>query len=334
VWAVPLGLWSIAPGASVHSAALNWLDIVKSNELLGRSESGDPVSSVAAACSASVTRSGSGRPRPAAGEVDSAEIGGVDPVLSTRDGYAATSGTARQRRSSVVHQAVHQEWSWGRLGGTVLSVSEQELLGALRRGDEQAFITLVDTHGASMLRLARVYVRDRAVAEEVVQEAWLGVLRGLERFEGRSSLRTWLLRIVANLARTRAVREARSIPFSALAGAELDAEGPSVPPERFRGPQDRWAGHWATPPEPWNRPEHELLSAETRAQIVVAIDALPERQRRVITLRDVEGCSAAEVCNVLELSETNQRVLLHRARTKVRQALDDYLTTSQHQASR
>jgi RNA polymerase sigma-70 factor (ECF subfamily) len=221
----------------------------------------------------------------------------------------------------------------GTLGGTVLSVNELELLGALRRGDEQAFITLVDTHGASMLRLASVYVRDRAVAEEVVQEAWLGVLRGLERFEGRSSLRTWLLHIIANLARTRAVREARSIPFSALAGAELDAEGPSVPPERFRGPQDRWAGHWATPPEPWNRPEHELLSAETRAQIVVAIDALPERQRQVITLRDVEGCSAAEVCNVLELSETNQRVLLHRARTKVRQALDDYLTTSEHQQS-
>ena len=212
-------------------------------------------------------------------------------------------------------------------------MSELELLGALRRGDEQAFIALVDRHGAGMLRLARVYVRDQAVAEEVVQEAWLGVLRGIDRFEGRSSLGTWLYRIVANLARTKAVREARSIPFSALAGAEFDEEGPSVPPERFRGPDDRWAGHWAIPPEPWNRPEHELLSAETRAQLGAAIDTLPEKQRRVITLRDVEGCSAAEVCNVLELSETNQRVLLHRARTKVRQALDDYLTTSEHQES-
>jgi len=210
---------------------------------------------------------------------------------------------------------------------------DQALLERLKAGDEDAFMALVDKYGPLMLRIALTHVRTRAVAEEVVQEAWLGVLRGIQRFEGRSSLRTWLLRIVANLARTRAVREARSIPFSALAGAELDAEGPSVPPERFRGPQDRWAGHWATPPEPWNRPEHELLSAETRAQIVVAIDALPERQRRVITLRDVEGCSAAEVCNVLELSETNQRVLLHRARTKVRQALDDYLTTSEHQQS-
>lgn len=207
-------------------------------------------------------------------------------------------------------------------------MSELELLVALRRGDEQAFTALVDRHGASMLRLARVYVRDRAVAEEVVQEAWLGVLRGMERFEGRSSLRTWLHRIVANLAKTRAVREARSVPFSALAGADAEEEGPSVPPERFRGPDDRWAGHWATPPEQWGRPEHELLSAETRARIMAAIDALPAMQRRVITLRDVEGWSAVEVCNVLELSETHQRVLLHRARTKVRQALDDYLTRS------
>jgi RNA polymerase sigma-70 factor (ECF subfamily) len=187
---------------------------------------------------------------------------------------------------------------------------------------------LVDRHGASMFRLARVYVRDRAVAEEVVQEAWIGVLRGIERFEGRSSLRTWLHRIVANLAKTRAVREARSVPFSALASADVQEEGPSVPAERFRGPDDRWAGHWATPPEQWGRPEHKLLSAETRARIMAAIEGLPQTQRRVITLRDVEGWSAAEVCNVLELSETHQRVLLHRARTKVRQALDDYLTGS------
>ena len=219
------------------------------------------------------------------------------------------------------------------VAASVASRDDARLVAALRAGDEQAFAVLVRRYGGLMLRVARLYVPSRAVAEEVVQEAWLGVLRGLERFEGRSSLRTWLLHIVANLARTRAVREARSIPFSALAGAELEAEGPSVPPERFRGPQDRWAGHWTTLPEPWNRPEHELLSAETRAQIVLAIDALPEQQRRVITLRDVEGCSAAEVCNVLELSETNQRVLLHRARTKVRQALDDYLTTSEHQKS-
>jgi RNA polymerase sigma-70 factor (ECF subfamily) len=200
-------------------------------------------------------------------------------------------------------------------------VDEREQLAALRAGDERAFAALVDEHGAAMLRVARLYVRDRAAAEEAVQEAWLGVLKGIERFEGRSSLRTWLLRIVANVARTKGVRESRSVPFSALGD-----EGPSVPEERFRGAEDRWAGHWASPPEEWARPEQELLSAETRAQVVAAIDALPDTQRQVISLRDVEGWSADEVCNVLGLSETNQRVLLHRARTKVRAALDGYLT--------
>jgi len=204
---------------------------------------------------------------------------------------------------------------------TVPSVDERELLASLRAGDERAFATLVDRHGAAMLRVARLYVRDRAAAEEAVQEAWLGVLRGIERFEGRSSLRTWLLRIVANVARTKGVREARSVPFSALGD-----DGPSVPEERFRGPDDRWAGHWASPPQDWGRPEQELLSAETRGQLAEAIDALPDAQRRVISLRDVQGWSADEVCNVLGLSETNQRVLLHRARTKVRAALDEYLT--------
>src|SRR6266498_6042779 len=202
---------------------------------------------------------------------------------------------------------------------------ELSLVEALRAGDEAAFMALVDRYGPSMLRLAMVYVRNRSVAEEVVQETWLGVLRGIDRFEGRSSLRTWLFRIVTNLAKTRGVRESRSVPFSALVGEEVEDAGPSVPPERFRGPEDRWWGHWASPPEEWGRPEHELLSAETRAVIDRAIDALPDVQRQVITLRDVEGWSSDEVCNALDLSETNQRVLLHRARTKVRHALDDYL---------
>jgi RNA polymerase sigma-70 factor (ECF subfamily) len=200
-------------------------------------------------------------------------------------------------------------------------VDEREQLAALRAGDERAFAALVDEHGAAMLRVAGLYVRDRAAAEEAVQEAWLGVLKGIERFEGRASLRTWLLRIVANVARTKGVREARSVPFSALGD-----EGPSVPEERFRGTESRWAGHWASPPAEWARPEQELLSAETRSQVAAAIDALPESQRQVISLRDVEGWSADEVCNVLGLSETNQRVLLHRGRTKVRAALDEYLT--------
>jgi RNA polymerase sigma-70 factor (ECF subfamily) len=201
------------------------------------------------------------------------------------------------------------------------SVDERELLESLRRGDERAFATLVDRHGAAMHRHARLFVRDQGVAEEVVQEAWLAVVRGIERFRGRSSIRTWLFSIVANIARTRGAREARSVPFSAFAD-----EGASVPPERFVGPGDRWEGHWATPPEAWGQPERELVSAETRALVAAAIADLPESQRQVISLRDVEGWSAEEVCNVLELSETNQRVLLHRARSKVRRALDEYLT--------
>jgi RNA polymerase sigma-70 factor (ECF subfamily) len=206
---------------------------------------------------------------------------------------------------------------------TLSSAGEIELVQSLRDGDERAFAEVVDQHGAAMLRVARLYVRDRAVAEEVVQEAWLGVLRGVDRFEGRSSLRTWLFRIVANVAKTRAIREARSVPLSALAG--LEDEGPSVDPARFRGPEDRWVGHWATPPEDWSRPEERLLTQETRDVIARAVEALPDGQRRVISLRDIEGWTAEEVCNVLEISETNQRVLLHRARTKVRRALDDYL---------
>jgi RNA polymerase sigma-70 factor (ECF subfamily) len=176
-----------------------------------------------------------------------------------------------------------------------------------------------------MLRLALTYVRTRAVAEEVVQEAWLGVLNGLDRFEGRASLKTWIFRILTNVAKTRAVREARTVPFSALAEAETE-EGPSVDPDRFFGPGHRWAGHWAAYPERWEKvPERRLVSDETRRLIADAIAGLPPAQRQVISLRDVEGWSSDEVCNALELSETNQRVLLHRARSKVRQALEEYL---------
>jgi RNA polymerase sigma-70 factor, ECF subfamily len=206
------------------------------------------------------------------------------------------------------------------------SRSELEVVEALRRGDERVFVELVDRYGAAMLRLARVYERDRAACEEIVQDAWLGVLRGIGGFEGRSSLRTWMFRIVANVAKSRAVREARSVPFSALSEIAADEHGPSVEHERFRGPEDRWAGHWSSVPREWNRPDHELLSGETRAHIAAAIDGLPMGQRLVITLRDVEGWSAGDVGALLELSEVNQRVLLHRARTKVRHAIDRYFT--------
>jgi RNA polymerase sigma-70 factor (ECF subfamily) len=200
------------------------------------------------------------------------------------------------------------------------------LVEALRRGDERAFGEVVDRHGAAMFRLARAYERDMAVSQEIVQDAWLAVLRGIERFEGRSSLQTWLLRIVANIARTRAVREARSVPFSALLSDSADKSGRSVSPDRFLGPASRWAGHWSSPPDEWNRPERELLSRETRGQIADAIERLPMGQRLVITLRDVEGWSAAEVCTLLDVTESNQRVLLHRARSRVRHALAHYLT--------
>jgi RNA polymerase sigma-70 factor, ECF subfamily len=199
---------------------------------------------------------------------------------------------------------------------------ETALLAALRDGDEAAFGTLVDAHGPAMRRVALTFVRSAAVADEVVQEAWLGVLRGLDRFEGRSALRTWLFRIVANIARTHAVREARVVPFSAL-DLEREAEAPHDPAVDA----DRFPGGWVLFPSAWSsEPERVLLSAEARTLIDSTIAGLPSGQRLVITLRDVEGWAADEVCSVLELSETNQRVLLHRARSKVRAALEAYMT--------
>ena len=200
---------------------------------------------------------------------------------------------------------------------------EAELIGRLRDGDERAFEALVDQHYSTMLAVARTYVRTRAVAEEVVQEAWLGVLNGLERFEGRSSLKTWIMRIVANTAMTRGAREARSVPFSTLAP---QGEETAVEPERFRGPDDGFPGHWRGYPANWQSlPDEALLGQETRGVIMRAIEELPEAQRAVITLRDVTGCSAEEVCSVLDVSEGNQRVLLHRARSRVRSALERHL---------
>jgi RNA polymerase sigma-70 factor, ECF subfamily len=181
---------------------------------------------------------------------------------------------------------------------------------------------LVSRHQAMMLRVAFSYVHNRAVAEEVVQEAWLGVLNGIDRFEERSSLKTWIFRILTNTAKTRAQREGRSVPFTDLAGDE----GPAVDPDRFLPDRDRWAGHWASPPRGWEGiPEQRLLGRETLAHLRDAISALPARQQRVIVLRDVEGWSPEEVCAALDVSDNNQRVLLHRARAKVRQALEDYL---------
>jgi RNA polymerase sigma-70 factor (ECF subfamily) len=171
-----------------------------------------------------------------------------------------------------------------------------------------------------------MYVSDPAVAEEVVQETWLGVLRGLDTFEARSSLKTWIFRILMNKAKTRAIREGRVIPFSALEDPATDADGPSVDPDRFL-PADhpQFPGHWKSAPDEWSQsPEQMCLSGETRAYIDAAIRQLKPSQREVITLRDIQGLRAPEVCEILGITEANQRVLLHRARSKVRRALEDF----------
>jgi RNA polymerase sigma-70 factor (ECF subfamily) len=196
-----------------------------------------------------------------------------------------------------------------------LSREDARLVEGLRAGDEAAFRALMREYGGAMLRVAQMYVSSRAVAEEVVQDAWIGVLRGIGRFEGRSSLKTWLFRIVANTAKTRGVREARSIPFTSLGD---DSEG-GVDPDRFLGSGERFPGHWAIPPE------GRVLAAESMGVVERAIDALPPAQRAVITLRDIQGLSSEEVRNALDLTETNQRVLLHRARSKVRSAIEEYM---------
>ena len=205
--------------------------------------------------------------------------------------------------------------------------NEAALVAALRSGDEAAFTALFEKHHASLVRLAMVYVSDRAVAEEVAQETWLGVLQGLKRFEGRSSLKTWIFTILINRAKTRGQRESRSIPFSDLGEADSDSDEPALDPSRFFSPSEspQSAGHWKIMPRPWDDlPEARVLSGESGEVIRAAIATLPPAQRQVITLRDIEGFSAEDACNILEISETNQRVLLHRARSKVRRALEQY----------
>lgn len=213
------------------------------------------------------------------------------------------------------------------IGADAYVSSEDDLraVAALRAGDERAFMELVQRHGPSMLRVAQLYVRTRAVAEEVVQDAWLGVLNGIGRFEGRSSLKTWIFRILTNTAKTRAEREGRSVPFSALASDDVESGEPSVDPDRFLGEGERWASHWASSPRRFDElPESRLLSGETLALVQGIVEKLPEAQRTVLTMRDIAGFAAEEVCEALGISEVNQRVLLHRARTKVRVALESY----------
>jgi len=200
---------------------------------------------------------------------------------------------------------------------------EAVLLAHLRAGDEQAFGELVSKYHGSLLRVAMSFVAERTAAEEVVQETWLGVIRGLSGFKGRSSLKTWIFRILANRAQTRGKREARSIPFSSLKAPQSESDDePAVDPSRFNA-----RGMWAEPPPPWtNAPPEELLAQrETMDLIQRAIAELPENQRTVITLHDVEDLAPDEICNILEISWTNQRVLLHRARSRIRSVLEQHL---------
>jgi RNA polymerase sigma-70 factor, ECF subfamily len=207
---------------------------------------------------------------------------------------------------------------------TLVRGSDAELIDRLRAGDEAAFVGMIDAYSAPLLRLALSFVQSSAVAEEVVQETWMAVVTGIGRFEGRSSVKTWLFKILTNKAKTRALRERRTISFSEF---DLDAaDEPAVDPDRFLpASHPQWPHHWATPPQPWSMgPEGTALDRETMAVLRRALEDLPRAQQLVVALRDVHGWPAAEVCAALDLSEANQRVLLHRGRSRLRGVLEHY----------
>jgi RNA polymerase sigma-70 factor (ECF subfamily) len=216
---------------------------------------------------------------------------------------------------------------------------QTELLERLRAGDAAAFTALVDAWSPALLRVALLHVSTRASAEEILQETWLAVITQLDRFEGRSSVKTWVFRILENLARTRGQREARSVPWSTAfpEPREPNDGGPTVDPRRFRGPEDRWPGGWtvAGRPAPWHPPpEDAALATELRRQLADALAELPQRQRTVVELRDVHGLTSDEVCDRLELSPANQRVLLHRGRARLRARLEDVYREREHAGDR
>ena len=215
------------------------------------------------------------------------------------------------------------------------SPAQAELLERLRAGDESAFADLVDTWSPTLLRVALLYVSTRTSAEEVVQDTWLAVIEQLDRFEGRSSLRTWVFRILENQARTRGVRDARALPWSsAFGGDAMEDTGPTVAPTRFRGPTDRWPGGWtpAGRPARWQPPpEDAAVASEIRRELGAALDELPARQRTVVELRDVHGLTSDEVCERLGVSPANQRILLHRGRARLRARLEDVYRGSERE---
>jgi RNA polymerase sigma-70 factor, ECF subfamily len=209
---------------------------------------------------------------------------------------------------------------------TLVRYSDADLIDRLRTGDEAAFAGLIDAYSAPLLRLAVAFVQSPAVAEEVVQETWMAVVTGIGRFEGRSSVKTWLFKILTNIAKTRALRERRTIPFS-----EFDVDGgdePAVDPDRFLpASHPQWPNHWAAAPQPWSMgPEGTALDRETLAVLRRALEDLPRAQQLVVALRDVHGWPAIDVCAALDLSEANQRVLLHRGRSRLRTVLERYFS--------
>ena len=203
------------------------------------------------------------------------------------------------------------------------TMDEAEVIAALREGDESAFAQLVDQHTPSMLRVARGYVPSPEIAEEVVQETWIALLKGIAKFEGRSSLRTWLFAVMINIAKARGIRERRDSDAAIAAFT-----GGTVDPARFRTGEDPWPGHWKETEEPSpfpDTPEGSVLGDELVEIAQRELDKLPDRQRTVVTLRDMLGFDSSEVCELLDISVANQRVLLHRGRAAVRQVLEDYL---------
>ncbi|MCM2422626.1 RNA polymerase sigma factor [Streptomyces sp. RKAG293] len=210
---------------------------------------------------------------------------------------------------------------------------DELLIARLQAGDEEAFGLVLDAWSAGMARLAMSFVSTRATAEEVVQETWLAVIRGIDGFEGRSMLKTWVYRILVNIARTRGAQEHRTVPFTSLLPED---EGPAVDPSRFQAADDPHPRHWTSSgkPKPWETPEGHALRGEARVVITAALAELPARLRTVITLRDVEGYDSQEVCTLLGISPGNQRVLLHRARAAVRARLEEYFASSQPLALR
>lgn len=208
---------------------------------------------------------------------------------------------------------------------TPMAQEEASLTARLKQGEEGAFDELVKRHHSALIRMAMGYVADRELAEEVVQDTWMAVIKGLDRFEGRSSLRTWIFGIMIHKAKDRGVREKRHTTFSDFETFDDDREE-AVDPSRFHQ-SGEWTGHWAVPPQPWDEQTPEKLLASQQAVNAMhrAIDALPSTLKAVLILRDVEGVEAKEVCEILKITETNLYVRLHRARERVRQAVEAYL---------